>query len=296
MFKRLSTSVSHLGPLTAVFLSSSLKCFLPVSWLHFVALSTAGTLHEFSPPPSCQQLSLPVVFPVEYLLRDPGLPQGCCQATRKLPVVFEEAGVARYHLGVVLTCGSSHCGRVPTTIDLSKSTVLLVDPHLPKGRPCENMTGTRCTNQVIAAPRLKSLLEHAGNAWNISHGSASDCDSLIAASEVMAVGPECLSVPCAGSLTHHPFHIAETQLGTFPFFTQSCWLTVRHACAPSNLGEGRNCTRNCHMHALTHLRHETHAKQNQQFERVFASSDVCSLTSHGSTRHCRHRKARIHRQ
>ena len=230
-------------------------------------LTTAGTLHEFS-----ASTALPTTFTpaggvsCQISPRDPGLPQGCCQATRKLPVVFEEAGDARYHLDVVLTCGSSHCGRMPTTIDLSKSTVLQMDPHLPKGRPCENMTGTRCTNQVIAAPRLKSLLEHAGNARDISHGSASDCDSLIAASEVMAVGPECFCVPCTGSLTHHPFHIAETQLATFSFFTQSCWLTVRRACAPSNLGEGRNCTRKCHLHALTHLRHETHAKQNQQFE------------------------------
>ena len=82
--------------------------------------------------------------------------------------------------------------------------------------PCENMTTTRCTNQVSAAPRLKSLLEHAGNARDISHGSASDCDSLIAASEVMVGQSVCLC-PAQGLSHITPFTSLRPNLQRSPF-------------------------------------------------------------------------------
>ena len=155
---------------------------------------------------------------------------------------------------------SSLCGRNPKNNPGNHRSVKV---HCPPGGstpfegpsarlgPCKNMTAPRCTNQVSATRRLKPLLEHSGNARDVSHGSPSDCDSLIAASSGMAVSPECLFVPCAGSLARHPCHIAETQLAAFPCFTQPCWLTVRQ----SNLAKGRICTRKFHLHALTHLRH-----------------------------------------
>ena len=139
VFKRLSTSVSLLGPLTAVFLSSSLKCFLPVCWLHFVTLFVhspmAGDIARVFGP---HRAANNVHSRRWYFLSNISFEiQGCRKVAVKqlgsCPFFFEEAGDALYHLDVVLTCGSSHCGRMPTTINLSKSTVHLVDSYLPKG-------------------------------------------------------------------------------------------------------------------------------------------------------------------